>query len=150
MIQKIPYTCRFCGVSHIAEYDDECPGLHVEKWMKIICCNKCADFKTERKELTDGIAAACRVIQIHNYKGSGLPPNVESELRLKLEKLTKRYASIMCEHLHLTNVWDADFVQQFMDKPDKWGVILKFYVLGLRSLVSEKPMFQPSRQMADP
>jgi len=147
MIQKVPYTCRFCGAQRMASYDDDCPGIQLEKWMKVICCNKCADFRVQRGNLTDGIASACRVIQVETFNGATLPLEKETRIRLKLVKLTKRYATLMCDHLHLTNVWNPDFVDQLMEHPDKWGLILKTYVGGLSGL---RPQFSSHPVHNDP
>jgi len=145
MIQKVPYTCRFCGVKHVAEYDDACPGIQVEKWMKLICCNKCADFRIERRDIMEGIAGACRLVQIGTSNGKSLPLDKEARVRETLTKLTKRFATLMCDHLHLTNVWDSDFVNQLMDHPDKWPSVLRAYANGLRSFKT----IPPSRTHAD-
>lgn len=134
MIKKIPYTCRFCGANHLAEYDDECPGIQLEKWMAVICCNKCAEFREEKRTVMDGIAASCRAIQVGTFRGGRLKPEEESKVRAALERLTKRYADMMCDWFGLVRVWDKDFVEQLMEKPDKWGSILKLYNSGLRSL----------------
>ena len=145
MIQKVPYTCRFCGAKHVAEYDDTCPGIQVENWMKLICCNRCADFRIVRGIIMDGIAGACRLVQIGTFNGKKLPPDKEGAVRVKLEMLTKRFATLMCGSLGLANVWDSDFVNQLMEHPDKWPVVLRAYANGLRSFKT----IPPSRTHAD-
>jgi hypothetical protein len=134
MIQKIPYTCRFCGAKHVAEYDDDCPGMQLESWMKLICCNRCADYNVGRRDITDGIAAACRLVQIGTFNGKRLAQEKEASVREALTKLTKRYATLICDSLRLTNVWDPDFVNQLFEHPDKWPTILRAYVTGLKSI----------------
>jgi hypothetical protein len=135
MIQKLPYTCRFCGTPHVASYDDECPGMDLDKFMQLLlCCNKCANYRRQRLSIMEGIATACRTAQVATAYGRRMTSEVESRVREKLEVLTKRYASIQCEHLGLTNVWDADFPQQLIDAPDKWGTILRLYDDGLKRL----------------
>jgi hypothetical protein len=145
MIQKIPYTCRYCGAKRIAEYDDDCPGMHLEKWLKLICCNRCADYNVDRREITDGIAASCRQIQIGTFNGKKLAPEKEAFVRETLTKLTKRYTTLLCDSLGLTNVWDSDFVNQLFDHPDKWPKILRLYMEELEAL---KRRIQPSREDA--
>lgn len=146
MIQKKPYICRFCGANHVVQYDDACPGLHIETMMKLLCCNRCADFRVANRDLTSIISGICRKVEVAKASTRGMNSGVDGECRTSLEKVTKLYATLMCNHLHLTNVWDSDFVNQLMDHPDKWPSVLRGYTNGLRSFKT----IPPSRTHADP
>ena len=126
-------------------YHDACPGLHFEKMSKMLCCDRCAGHNVSRNDTRHRIANACREVEIARMSGRGLSPQVSAAIREKLERYTKTYTTLLCDHYRLANVWDSDFPEQLMDRPDKWGVILQLYEDGLRSFKT----IPPSRTHAD-
>lgn len=133
MTQTIPYSCRLCGAQHVARYDDAFV-TEVTHWTAMLCCNRCADHHDHMESCRTRIANACREVVLHKDRESGIPPIIACAVREKLEKYSKHYARMLCDHLHLEYTWDPDFPESLFDGAGKFWLVLQTYEDGLRQI----------------
>ena len=137
MIRQLPYTCRVCGTKRVAEYDDQCPGVHIARWLGLIVCDRCHDYLVPRRRTEACISRLCLTLETVRMAGRQ-DSNAEAEIRRRFESLTRRYAKIVCDYYWLQPVWEQDWVEQLMEHPGKAGVIVAAYVDGIRRIAKQK------------
>ena len=110
-------TCTRCGKHLVLEQDPECPPLVIEKWMKIIVCNRCGKYLESYRRLDDAIAYVCNQWSLVMHKQAG--HEVRGALRDKLTQLTKELQRLICERWNTTNEWCEDWVDFLIEQPHK-------------------------------
>ena len=133
VFKDMPYTCRFCGSARVAQYDDGCPTLNLDKWKQLVACDRCCAYHIERRRLAHRIGLVCSTIEIAKG-GRKFNGQLESDTREKLQWITKDIAKLVCDYHNLQTVWEPDFIQQLVDRPDMCDAIIKSYYRGVEGL----------------
>jgi|SRR5579872_3115650 len=124
--------CRVCGIKLTVEAEDDymAEGFDPMGLMKLLTCNRCYDYKTNRENIEDKIKQCCIVlIQAQIQKGS----ETWQRIRLIFISLTRRYAELVQRYNHYPTVlWDEDFSELLMDKPHLWWKIMANYRIHAR------------------
>lgn len=136
MIRQLPYSCRICATKRVAEYDDDCPIGNLDAWRKLLVCDRCHDYCIARIRIERSIAAAC--FMLVRAKINDKAEKMAVDIKPLVERLTKKLATVCCDYYRLTNVWDPEFVDQLIARPEKVGVILGVYVNGLRRIANAR------------
>jgi hypothetical protein len=134
MFEKLPFVCPTCRTSHVAEYDPA--GVKdLGRWKPLLRCNRCADYLDAKNRLNCKLASLCRSLAVTREAHHGkLPTEIESEARLKLERLTGEFARLVCDHARLETLWDQDFVEQLLEHPGRCNAVVQAYLDGIRRL----------------
>lgn len=132
---KVDYKCKFCGVSGSVEVDDLDTSLfQVEKWKPVLVCNRCADYYEAKRGLMDRVRACCiTVIQTRQQKNKDEIFKVEGAARSKLESLTKKLATLVCDYYRKPNFWHNEFVVLLMDMPEKYWAACSEYIRSVKA-----------------
>lgn len=124
--------CKFCGCSVRLNIADDCSPIHLEKWLPLAACNRCADFERAIYKLTDRVTSACyawRMI-VQEQQRRQLPEETEqpkeddriqklrSAMIAKLTSLTKVYMTAVNRYRRRTNVWSPEIVEALMERPE--------------------------------
>lgn len=120
--------CKFCGSDCEVEQHEDCPDEWADKLLPMVACNRCADFRSNLTSHGSDVHKACAsYIQVLNSnKGT---QEKEQQMRRTLEIMTRRIADTTCRFYRLEPaVWDIDFVQQIMEKPEKSWAIISTYI----------------------
>jgi len=123
----VTYKCKFCQKTGAIEVDDH-PGIRfqVEKWQPALCCNRCGYYREARNGIRDRVQGVVEhLIQMKSLKA--LTQELETGIRAKLTDHTKNYARLINEHYRKVNVWDREFINILMDRPEMWPRILNDY-----------------------
>lgn len=128
-------TCKVCKkaiVVQIAEeYEGDAMGLR-----QLATCNRCYDLLTKRNNATELISRACA--NIIGARGQKSASKLIEAARRALEAGTKSYASVIAEyHNSPTMIWNDDFVDLLIQKPEQWHRILSQYRDGARAKIKE-------------
>lgn len=126
-------TCKVCKCPVTLVTDSECPELHIEVWKTMVCCNRCHAYAMRLCRLKRYIVSAAMKVhtvrEIFEFK-----PDSKDEVgvisraaREKLVELTKAVAKAICQRWNQVMVWEPDFVEQIMEKPNQAGLIVNFY-----------------------
>lgn len=126
---NVAYKCKMCGREGVVipETLDQGKDMDsafevfpdlVNKWSKMLTCNRCADYLSDRRDSLRKIRRACELLVASRMIKKG-PKLMEMETRIRdgLTALTKRFAAITCHYFNKSNVWDVEFVNMLMDKP---------------------------------
>lgn len=136
---NVAYKCKMCGhegvvIPETLEQGKDMdaafevfPDL-VKKWSKMLTCNRCADYLSDRRDSLRKIRRACELLIASRMTKKG-PKLMEMETKIRdgFTSLTKRFATITCYYFHKTNVWDVEFVNMLMDKPKDGMIIASHY-----------------------
>ena len=123
----VTYNCKFCRRPGAIEMEDE-PNIQIQiaKWQPILCCNRCAGYREVRYGIRDRIQGVVEyMIQMKSLRA--LTQELETGIRSKLASHTKGYATVVNQHYRKVNVWEKDFVDILMERPDMWARILNDY-----------------------
>lgn len=120
---KIAAHCTRCKAPIVLTQDPECPTLVVEKWLRVIVCNRCGKYLEAYRRIDEAIALIGRQLML------GLKSSSYGEIRAaaseKLTALTHEFERIVTKRYNTTDSWSYDFVELLMDKPDKTHVALR-------------------------
>ncbi len=129
---KHHYNCKFCGVTGTVESGDTTNiKIHIDKWLPMIACDRCATFHESRLKMTDRIVRVCVALKQARQTRHRELTEIENRTRGKLVELTKRFAGLACDYWRKQNIWDCEFSNCLMDKPDNAYSILSFYLKGV-------------------
>lgn len=118
--------CKFCGIPVTVSSDPDCPPDWAESLLKMLACNRCADYRAAMGRIGAAIRKVClNYIQLVN--GKTITDDGRSKVRKGLEALTWKVADATCKFYRIKTLYDQDFVDQIMEHPDKSTLILKTY-----------------------
>ena len=128
--RAIEYLCKFCGAKGALEIDTEVEWFFkLEKWLPLAACNRCADFSETLKMLEDAIKGiAHSVASLPNNDGK---KNVPEGLRKSLVTTTRAYAMRVCNFYRRPIMWEPEFVQTIIEKPNMVVRFLSAYRGGI-------------------
>lgn len=115
--------CKFCKIPITVEIDD---GYEKHgdpyKLLPMACCNECADVRVLRRSITRKIQFTCRILQM---AGTNATDEMISKSRKALTSLTQAYAKMISRWNKTEGMaWDEEIVNQLIEQPDQWGVII--------------------------
>ena len=129
------YHCKFCGKPGILTYDPVPEfQLAIEKWLKIICCNRCGIFYAKKRGVQDKLFANCMIV-LQTHRAQPQPKNAEQILAIVRTRISNRcneFAELVCDYLKIQTVNDAAFPEMLMEKPNMVNIICSQYFAGLR------------------
>jgi hypothetical protein len=126
-IAIVEKDCPKCGAPMKLKADMECPVDWLDRLVKLVVCNNCADMMETKRKAQDAIGEACAelVALRHSYGNRELKKEEQEvykkateEIRGRLERATKafmRYLSAL--HKDPAIRWSPEFVQVLMEKP---------------------------------
>lgn len=122
------YTCKFCGSPGTAEYADDCPPLKLDIWKSWLCCNRCADFEEHRRAIGRKITRVCTVaISVRRWMDGLDLKAKERDLLKHLTPLTRDYSRLLAEFYRKPELWDDQFPEWLMEKPEQsWKILGTF------------------------
>lgn len=131
---NVTYNCKFCGNPGSVEIEDNDATMFcIEKWQKMLCCNRCGDYRVNRRRVEDAIKKACMaIVQFRAVLLGEKLFQAEARMRVMVQQLAEQYAKIVCKHYQKMDDFDQSFVDEFMSQPDKWYTILGVFESGIR------------------
>jgi hypothetical protein len=131
-MKTFDYNCKFCGKPGTVEGDEA--GLHMfkpEVWLPKMACNRCGKYLEEKRRQMTDLLKACRVLQTCRASKGDKVKAIEEQTHLKLEILTKRFSTLVCDYYRLTNVWDREFPELLFEKPHAVEILVGVYIRGM-------------------
>ena len=133
---KLDYKCKFCQKPGSVNCGDD-PVEHeaAQRWYPMLCCDRCGKFRVSMRKERDAVRhlavnlSACPKAKLKE---------VEADCRPKLELILKRVTTLVGDYYRVQNIWDKDFVEQIIEKPESAGIIIALYVQGV-SQYAKKP-----------
>lgn len=125
MSTKLTYNCKLCGKPGETHYD-ETMVHRLERWVSILHCNRCADFRSMLRKLREN-AQRIVIIRWQLQKAGKATKETEERVRNQIASLTKAIAELVCVHWRIEVVWEQDFAEQLLDFPDKAEFIVNQY-----------------------
>ena len=119
----VEYVCQFCAKAGAVKFDPV--GFLMcrpEHWTPLAACDKCADYEEARRRIEDEIFKVVRASTLCRKN-----PDAQEKCRLAVVGLTKRFAALVCTYHNKTDVWEPDFPNAMLDKPEKVSSYLKDY-----------------------
>jgi hypothetical protein len=124
----VKYNCKFCGKPGSVEIEDNDATLFVvEKWAKILCCARCADFQVAKRKIADVVKERCMYLMQMRATPTTKPEKLketEKKTRQSLVILCANYARIVCLHYKVKNDFDESFAEELMSHPNQFHAIL--------------------------
>ena len=145
---SIEFICKFCKHHGVAQYDERCPALNLEAWAKSLCCNRCGDYHARRLVLEAAIKKAVERLVVTRQTCSDRKGEIIQAIRQVFTELTKSYARLVCEFSCLQFVWEQEFVDLLMEKPDRWYFIIANYRKQI-SAIQQMPMAITQPELVD-
>lgn len=116
----VKYNCKFCGKLGSVEIEDNSQTMFcVEKWAKILCCNRCGDYKVARRKIADAIKKGCICLLQTRMNPKADVIAFESQIRPKLENLAKQFTGLACRHYKTEFDYNSHFTDELMQQPEK-------------------------------
>lgn len=134
------YHCKFCGKPGIVQYD-QVPEFHlsIEKWLQILCCQRCATFYESKRSLQDKLFASCMVVLQTRKTQPKNADKIMATLRTRISNRCTEFAELVCDYLKIQTVNDPSFAEMLIEKPHMVGVICGKYFGGLRRQFRPEP-----------
>jgi len=133
---KLHTSCKFCRRPIEMDVDEagfQSPIINAKLWLANIACNRCATFYKTRSAISERIGKNCELLL--NSRRTGKRDNeIEVAVCDQLTKLTKQLAKIVCEFHSLETQWDSEFVDNLMQAPAKFSLVLNIYAKGIRQI----------------
>ena len=131
-MKTIAYTCKLCRRPGEAKYDDTEIPLDLGKWVSMLTCNRCYDYRDKKRLHADDIWRTCYDYSIaRNLTDDSKRSEAVKRAREALVRKTKAFAGLICTHWNKMTVWEPDFVQMLLDHPDKSHQVLRDYERGV-------------------
>jgi len=115
-------NCKFCHRPITVEIDDDYAKLgDPYKLIEKSCCNQCADVRVAKRVLEERISrVATEFAAVHNPSDG-----VKMLTRKKLTRLIEAYARTIARWHRVDGMaFDAACIDDVMNRPDKWAVVL--------------------------
>lgn len=132
---KVTTNCKFCR-RHIEMEVDEAgfnsPIINAKLWLANCACNRCATFYKSRAIIAEKIGKYCQIL-IDSRRGQR-DNEKENAICDRLTTLTKQLAKIVCDFYTLETQWESDFVDNLMQEPAKFNIVLNIYIRGIRQI----------------
>ncbi len=131
-------TCASCRKPVEVEISDAALSMiRLPIWMNMPECNRCSDYFAQRRLIFDRIVKACRNVQSFKAAGLRVPDAELRNTKTVLEKLTKRFAYLVCDFNLVETTWDAAMVETCLDHPDRALSAMAGYESGMGKIALE-------------
>lgn len=120
----ITANCKFCKVPIVAEAHPDCPELNLKAWLPLLCCNRCGEFQQWLRKMIGWTRKTCVAWSTRPHKAREAS---RGETHEELQRITRRIAEVVCKFHWIETVWELDFVEQLMERPDRAEAIVKLY-----------------------
>lgn len=130
----VDYKCKFCGKPGQVDPGPDRFGIFdMKKWIPMLCCDRCGEFMETKRGIEDKIKRVCLHLWAFRKQEKDKEKISKSEVESEsiLTRLTKQYASVVCDHYKREHVWDAEFVNTLMDNPTQSASVLATYRHGI-------------------
>lgn len=139
---KHRYQCKFCGRPGEVEYEPVPEfKLAIEKWLQIICCDRCGRFYEAKRGVQHRLFANCMaVLQIR--QSANKPKDADKVIaaaRTRISNRCNEFAELVCDYLKIQTVNDPSFSEILMEKPHMVSIICHKYFSGLRRQFKPEP-----------
>lgn len=135
MLSTVAYHCGLCGKPGDAQYDEDM--VHrLERWIPLLHCNRCADFRTMLRKLRDN----CKRLTLLRWQlqqAARLTRERDDLIRTEIVNLTKAIARLTCVHWRIEIIWEQDFAEQLLDFPDKAEFIVNQYAAMIKEQAAQ-------------
>lgn len=126
---KLAAQCKFCGrqidIRFDAHdtYDYQTDPYQLLRLLPLIACNRCADFRVERRRVFGTIKRLCEQIIFRSY-ASAKP--VDEGIREGLREMLKRYMRLIAGHRSVpVPDWDEGILESVLARPSAFGDVLR-------------------------
>ena len=143
LLSDVIYTCKECGQSKRIPVPEDAHPSAVEKFSKILHCNRCADFLSAKSSLIyDGYKMADEILRC---KTLGFEENHQAFviIRKELAGITKRFAAQVCNYHGIRTIWEPDFVQHIIDNPEKFALVCRLFEKRVKDIKLTNSINQP-------
>lgn len=125
---NINYTCKACKKPGAVVVNDGIEMFTIQKWLPLLCCNRCADYLESRRKLRESIMRASVTLSRARIVATGQDLlNIEAKIRESLVGHTKRLTTVVADYCHKVNAWEVEVVNMLMDKPGEAFAICRQY-----------------------
>lgn len=112
--------CQFCGKVLYLEVDAGYAFTRDPfKLMAKAACQRCADLRAKRRVLHEALQKV-----VADYQSERRTAASREHFFGLLERITKKYVSMVSEWNGSVNQWDREIVEQILNRPDKLGAIV--------------------------
>lgn len=137
MRHNADYKCKFCGKPGSVSYEIESGTetmFSIEKWLSMLACNRCADFRSNVRMTTDRIGRICAI-----YHAATLAhgDTARAATREKLTAPVQNLTRIVCDYYRMRRLDDPEFVEILMDRPLHAATVIKTYIQGISKMSRE-------------
>lgn len=129
---KFEYKCKFCQrPGFVITGDDPVELEAAKRWFPMLCCNRCGDFRIALRKLRDSLRSVARqlVVAPESKKSEAVSAAVP-----KLEVITKKICTLVCNFYRVQNTWSREFVDMILDNPSKCDVCVTVFVSGIAKI----------------
>lgn len=118
-MKELKYKCKMCYREGIAEYDDECPAWNLGIWSRQLICNPCGQHRDQVMNKAGTIKwIAQKLIYLSALREDKATKAIDT-IRDALVVKTRELASFVCRRHRKSYVWDMEFVNNIMRRPEK-------------------------------
>jgi len=130
------YKCKFCGAMGVAVCDDECPGINIEKWLPLLCCNRCGDYHSWFRRKLEQVAkwSSDWAQKTHKEREEG-----KGAAFRELESFTKKIAAVMCKFYRVDYTWSDDVVSELLAHSNQTMIVLRAFERSIKRLSYQRP-----------
>ncbi len=123
----VKYNCKFCGNPGSVEIEDNDATMFcVEKWAKLLCCDRCGKFQVAKRRIADTVKKNC-ISLLQRRKTTPDKEKLkeaEAAVRVSLVLLCSKYAEIVCKRWRKRNDFDDSFADDLMKQPQNCEAVL--------------------------
>jgi hypothetical protein len=134
---KFAAQCTRCKCSIVLTQGDGCPKLAIDKWLKIVVCNRCGKYLEAYRRIDDAVSYVCGQFMLAR-KSSSIG-QIRAALSEQLTRLTQEFNRILMKRWSTTSSWSTEIVELLLDKPDKTRIVLRM----------EEKNHRQARELAD-
>lgn len=128
--------CKFCHIPLTLRIDPDganSPMFNIEKMLPFAACNRCADYYTKVRSLGEIIRDVALTFL------SKRKSDAEARSREQLERQTKSYVGLVCDHYRVPRQWDKEFSDIIVEKPESVYIILRAYRKQIMANARQQP-----------
>lgn len=120
---KIAAQCTRCKCNVLLNQDPECPPLAIDKWLKIVVCNRCGKYLEAYRQIEESIAFIAGQMMLAGKSSSF--EKVKSDASQKLVSLTQELHRILTKRWNTVGQWSFEIVELILEKPNMSARICK-------------------------
>lgn len=135
----LDYHCKICGKPGVAYYDPARPVNNLEAWQSALCCNRCHTFRNHYQKAKNSVEKLCvGLIHSRNISDASLKNEVENRIRQAMMAITRRLAALCSDYYCVVNIWEQEFVNLLMAKPEGCNKAVNAYRIGVEKISDRK------------